>query len=125
MSRSGRIGFASLTMMVAGFAALASAGPVISAGGILNGASFRFSTVPGGGIAPGAIISIFGTGLASATLGAPSVPLTTTLGGTSVSIAGIPAALYFVSANQINAQVPWTVASGSLPVVVTLNGAGS
>ena len=59
---------------------------------------------------------------------ADTVPLSTTLGNTSVTINGIPAPLDFVTAGQINAQVPFNVfpdgvtTSGSVNVVVTLNG---
>jgi len=93
--------------------------PVVSAGGILSGASFRFPDAPGGGVAPGSIISIFGTNLASSTGAATAVPLPNSLNGTSVTIGGTPAALYFASAGQINAQVPWGTAAGSAAVVVT------
>jgi uncharacterized protein (TIGR03437 family) len=99
--------------------------PVIGFGGILNGASFRFPGAPGGGVAPGTIISIFGTNLATAASAATSVPLLKNLNGTSVTIGGIAAPLFFVSAGQINAQVPWSTPSGSQAVVVTLNGASS
>ena len=81
-----------------------------------------------GGIAPGSIVSIFGANLASQALPASSVPLPTTLGDViSVTFNDVPAALYFVSPGQINAQVPWDVfadpgTSGSANVVVT-NGA--
>ncbi len=47
------------------------------------------------------------------------MPLPASLNGTSVTIGGRPAALYFVSAAQINAQVPWATTAGSVPVVVT------
>ena len=62
--------------------------PVVSAGGILNGASFRLPDAPGGGIAPGSIVSIFGSNLASATGGAVAVPLPNSINGTSVTIGG-------------------------------------
>jgi uncharacterized protein (TIGR03437 family) len=105
-------------------AAVFAQAPVVSAGGILNGASFRLPDVPGGGVAPGSIISIFGTNLAASTGAASAVPLPTSIGGTSVTIGGRPAALYFVSAGQINAQVPWATTPGPAPVVVT-TGAGA
>ena len=72
--------------------------PTIAA--VLNGASYD------AGVAPGSIISIFGTGLANQTAQAANVPLPTGLGGTSVTINGnenLP--LYFVSPTQINAVV--------------------
>ena len=73
-------------------------------------------------VAPGSLASIFGTGLASATTSASGFPLTTTLGGTSVSIAGTLAPLLYVSSGQINFQVPSSTASGTVGVVV--NGPG-
>jgi uncharacterized protein (TIGR03437 family) len=73
-------------------------------------------------VAPGSLASIFGTGLASATTSANGFPLTTTLGGTSVSIAGTLAPLLYVSDGQINFQVPSSTASGTIGVVV--NGPG-
>jgi len=117
MSRNAAI----VGLMLLGLSTVVSAQPVIGAGGILNGASFRLAGAPGGGVAAGSIISIFGTGLATSTASATSVPLTTTLNGTSVTIGGRAAPLFFVSAQQINAQVPWSVTAGSQPVVVTVN----
>jgi len=73
-------------------------------------------------VAPGSLASIFGTGLASATTSASGFPLTTTLGGTSVSIAGTLAPLLYVSDGQINFQVPSSTTSGTVGVVV--NGPG-
>jgi uncharacterized protein (TIGR03437 family) len=73
------------------------------------------SSLTGGGnaaqIAPGTIVSIFGTNLSATTASAttsvsqPSLP--TELGGTQVYFNGIAAPLYMVSPTQINAQVPW------------------
>src|SRR5687767_1218789 len=73
--------------------------PVVS--GVLNGASFTQT------IAPGAIISIFGTALARGTASASSLPLPTSLEGTSVMVGGQPIPLFFVSTTQINAQLPF------------------
>ena len=64
-------------LTVTGFAL---AQPTVPAGGIVNGASF----VNGLPIAPGTLISIFGTGLAAAPAAADTVPLSTTLGGVTV-----------------------------------------
>jgi uncharacterized protein (TIGR03437 family) len=93
--------------------------PVINS--VVNGASFTPS------MSPGCLISIFGTGLAAGLSSASSVPLPISLGNTSVKIGGFAAPLYFVSADQINAQVPFEVANTidvnfqyeTVPVVVT------
>ena len=55
--------------------------PIINAGGIVNGASFQQ------GAAPDAIMSIFGTDLADALDVAETIPLPTTLAGTTVTVA--------------------------------------
>jgi uncharacterized protein (TIGR03437 family) len=53
-------------------------------------------------------------------------PLPVNLGGTSVLIGGIPAPLYYVSPDQINAQVPFELAPGKqYEVQVKVNGAMS
>src|SRR5271157_5372805 len=68
---------------------------------VLNAASY---TTP---VAPGSLVAIFGGGLATASASAPGVPLPTSINGTQVLMNGTPAPLIFVSAKQINAQVPW------------------
>jgi uncharacterized protein (TIGR03437 family) len=77
--------------------------PVVNS--VVNGASFTPS------MSPGCLISIFGTGLAPSLASASSVPLPINLGNTSVKIGGFAAPLYFVSQDQINAQVPFEVAN--------------
>ncbi|MEI9976695.1 MAG: IPT/TIG domain-containing protein [Ignavibacteriota bacterium] len=77
------------------------------------------SSLTGGGnaaqIAPGTIVSVIGTNLASGTFSADTTQpqLPTELGGTQVYFNGIPAPLYLVSPNQINAQVPWELGDQS------------
>jgi uncharacterized protein (TIGR03437 family) len=87
--------------------------PVFAATGVVNGASFR----PQGSIAPGSLISIFGTNLGSQAA-APTTPLPTSLGGTCVTIndAGLP--LLYVSPAQINAQLPYNVATGRVTLQI-------
>ncbi len=87
--------------------------PILPPDSVVNGASFRPATESKSFIAPGAIVSIFGTELASDTQIASEVPLPTTLGETSVTFNGMPAALFFVSGTQINAQVPFELVSGA------------
>ena len=73
------------------------------------------ANLQGGGdaanIAPGTVVSILGSNLsfntASADLSQDQLP--TALGGTEVYFNGIRAPLFFVSATQINAQIPWEV----------------
>ena len=92
--------------------------PTLPADSVVNGASFRPATDPNSAIAPGAIVAIFGTDLASDTQVATAVPLPTTLGDTSVTFNNIPAPLFFVSGSQINAQVPFELMTGTGSVTV-------
>lgn len=94
--------------------------PVVADGGVVNAASFAREPV-----APGSLVSIFGSELASALAQADSIPLSTSLGGVSVLFNDIAAPLLFVSGGQINAQLPWSVISaesGEATVVVTRGG---
>lgn len=70
-------------------------------------------------ISPGCLISIYGTDLAATKTTARAGKLPTTLGETSVSIAGIAAPLTYVSPTQINAQVPFEAATGPSTLTVT------
>jgi uncharacterized protein (TIGR03437 family) len=77
-----------------------------------------------GGLASEAIASAFGTGLATATQVASGLPLPTSLAGTTVKVKdslGVerPAPLFFVSASQINYQVPPGTVAGVATVTVT------
>lgn len=76
--------------------------PITPAGGTVNGASFTPA------LAPGSIASLFGQRLASGLVEATSVPLPTTLGNATVTFNDpVAAGLFFVSAGQINLQIPW------------------
>jgi uncharacterized protein (TIGR03437 family) len=92
----------------------ASSTTIISA--ITNGASFEVSA------APGMIMSVFGSRLASSTKAAASVPLPTALNGVSATINGVAAPLYFVSPSQLNIQVPYETAAGTATLGVNNNG---
>jgi uncharacterized protein (TIGR03437 family) len=95
--------------------------PSITPGGVVNGASFAPAPIP---VAPGSIISIFGVNLATSTASASQTPLPTQLAGTSVMVNGAPIPLFFVSPNQINAQLPFEVPAGTAKAVVA-NAAGT
>lgn len=75
----------------------ASAEPLVRT--VLNGASYSAA------IAPGSWVAIFGYDLAPAPASA-SGALTTTLAGVSVTVAGVPALVSYVSGGQVNALVP-------------------
>ena len=75
-------------------------------------------------LAPEAIASLYGSGLAAAPLQAASQPLPTTLGGVTVTLkdanGGVfPAPLFYVSPTQVNWLVPKGTASGVATVTLT------
>ncbi len=76
--------------------------------------------------APGSILSIYGTNLSQITSGLGAfrglTSLPTAMNGVSVTIAGFKAPFYFVSPLQLNVQVPFEVAAGTQPLVVTTAG---
>jgi uncharacterized protein (TIGR03437 family) len=76
-----------------------SQGPVLAAA--VNAASFAANTP----LAPGSIISLFGQDLANGTASASQVPLSATLAGATVAMAGNALPLYYASNGQINAVV--------------------
>jgi uncharacterized protein (TIGR03437 family) len=101
------------------FGTLAQAQTPISLAGVVNAASFAQ-----GPVAPGSMISIFGTGLATKTVQASSLPLPTNLDGTTATVGGLAVPLFFVSPGQINAQLPFQVSAGSAQLIVR-NSSGS
>lgn len=82
---------------------------------VVNGASFA----SGVAIAPGAIVSIFGSNLAAGTASYTTAPLPDVLAQTSVTFNGTEAPLFYVSGSQINAQAPFNLLPGSASIQVT------
>ncbi len=98
------------------------AGPAVPAGGVVNAASFA----QGVAVAPGALVSIFGSNFGvTSPVGASSLPLPTTLGNVKVTMGGFAAPLVFVSASQINCQVPYELAGQTTTSVVVQAGTAS
>ena len=95
----------------------AFAQPSIAA--VVNGASYSAA------LAPGCWAVNFGNGLAQSVANAPSVPLPTTLGGASVTVAGVAAPLVYVSPTQINVLIPFEVSASLAQIVVTSGGVPS
>ena len=93
--------------------------PLLAQGAVVNGASFA----AGAPVAPGSIVSIFGSNFAGTSAGASSTPLPTALLTTSATIDARPIPLYYVSPTQINAQVPFETPTGTATLAVTVNGA--
>lgn len=98
--------------------------PRINVGGVVNAASGL--PAPDNFVSPGAIISIYGTGLATETreVRASDVVngfLPTSLAGVSVFFGLVAAPLFYVSPLQINAQVPTVLQPGEWEIRVKVN----
>jgi uncharacterized protein (TIGR03437 family) len=91
---------------------------VVSAGGIVNGASFVSP------VAPGSLFSVFGSNLTVSTATAATAPWAGQLADVSVNVNGVNIPLNFVSPHQINAQLPFETAAGDATLSVT-NSAGA
>jgi uncharacterized protein (TIGR03437 family) len=114
-------GFAPATTQIAG-AVPPNVAPTLNVNGTLN--AFAIAAEPGVPVAPGSIVAIYGAGLAGQAMQNMAIPVPTSLGGTSVIIGGIEAPLYYVSAGQINTQVPFELTAGQpYQLIVSANGA--
>ncbi len=105
---------------VSTFVSASIAGPVFTAAGVVNAASFNTgSAAANTALAAGSLVSIFGASLAVEQATAGSLPLPLTLGSTSVLVGGIAAPLFFVSPGQINFQVPFELTTSTAEIVVS------
>ncbi len=86
--------------------------------GVIGSLTVQSGAAPSGAIAPDSIASIFGTNLATQTQQAGAPPYPATLGGVTVNVQGIPAALTYVSPGQINFIVPPGTAAGTATITV-------
>lgn len=121
------------TISVALTVSAAASSVVVS--GVTNAASFaKDANGSGSAVAPGSLVSIFGSYPGATAANATTATLPTSLGGVSVTFNGIPAPLSTVVPTGafpfINAQVPFEVlsagqTSGAANVVVTVNGVPS
>ncbi len=95
--------------------------PLFSSGSVTNAASFL-----SGAVAPGEIVSIFGSNLGpdQGVLGGldQSGRVVSLLGGVTVTFNGLPAPLFFASAGQLNVQVPMELAGAASALVVIQRG---
>jgi len=103
--------------------AFSGSGVYLNPIGVANAASYQPITA---GIAPGELLVLFGTGLASTTMTTQGgQPFPTSLGGVSVTIDGTLCPIYYVTPTQMSVIVPYEVASnqtGLANIQVTNNG---
>ena len=110
---NGRVYVGTLNSVVAFGLQGQTSGGVVS---VLNAGGFQ-----PGPVAPGSIVSLFGSGLATSAA-ASSGPWPKVLSGTSVFVNGVPAPLGYVSPTQINAQIPYETNVGSATLTVVASG---
>jgi len=61
----------------------------------------------GSDVAPGGLISVFGTNLSPVNMASSEIPLPTALANSCLSVNGQPVPVLFVSPDQVNAQLPF------------------
>jgi uncharacterized protein (TIGR03437 family) len=95
-------------------------------GAIVNAASYANPVLPNAGIAQGSIFTMFGTGLGPSSSPSLAFPLSTNLGGVTISVyqgdAPVSAIPIFVSPGQVNAIMPSTAPIGQDTVVLSYQG---
>lgn len=103
--------------------AFSGSGVFLYPNGVVNAASYAPFTA---GVARGELIVLTGTNLGPEVLQvASAVPLPTTLGGVQVIVNGIAAPLYYVSATQLSAVIPWAITQSIAQIQVVNNGTPS
>jgi uncharacterized protein (TIGR03437 family) len=99
---------------------LSGSGVYLNPTGISNGASFAPFTA---GISPGEIVVLFGSGLASSSATAGTLPLPAILNGVQVKVNGTAAPIFYVSSGQMAIIVPYETTGPIAQIQVSNNGA--
>jgi uncharacterized protein (TIGR03437 family) len=87
--------------------------------GVLSTASVASrASVRGGSVAPGSLISIFGSNLGPRQSTSRQLPWDTQLSGVSVRLGGVLLPISYVSENQVDAMVPFATQPGVVPQLV-------
>jgi uncharacterized protein (TIGR03437 family) len=73
-------------------------------------------------LAPGALITVYGTSMSPVNVATAQIPLPTALGQSCLSVNGTPVPLLFVSGTQVNAQLPYNVGGNASVAIHTPGG---
>ena len=92
------------------------ASSAISIAAVAHGASYQHV------YAPGMLVSVFGTNLATSAQLASTLPLPLTMAGVSATVNGVAAPLLYVGPGQLNLQIPYETATGTALLAVSNNG---
>jgi uncharacterized protein (TIGR03437 family) len=96
-----------------------TSGPTVFFGGVVDNASFA----GGQSIGSGTIAAAFGSQLSRGVAAyASKLPLPTTLANVQILVNGTPAPLFYVDPNQIDFQVPFGLAAGTMLLQPVVNG---
>jgi uncharacterized protein (TIGR03437 family) len=99
--------------------------PIINKGGILNNASYAPS------VSPGSIAAIFGTDLTNGALCLSTegcIPrfsagkMGTSMGGTSATVNGIPAPVFYATPTQLGVQIPVEATGSTATIAINADG---
>ncbi|MBI2689972.1 MAG: SMP-30/gluconolactonase/LRE family protein [Acidobacteria bacterium] len=104
---NGRIQAGKLELSGTVLAQGAASAPLLSAGGVLHAASFE-AGVP---IAPGSLVTLYGSQLSDGAAQSAALPFPTEVNGTEVRLGDRPLPLLYTSSGQLNAQIPYDVAA--------------
>ncbi len=115
--RGGSVATGAITATVALAPAVTGAPALIS--GVVNAASFMLP----GLVAPGTMVSIFGSGLADAQMSVGSTPFPPTLQGAQFTLRGVPLSLFYVSDTQVNAVLPAGIAPNETDQILAVRDA--
>jgi uncharacterized protein (TIGR03437 family) len=83
--------------------------------GVVNAADYSSALAPGG------LVTIFGEALSPVNLATRQMPLPAALGGSCLTVNGVPMPVLFVSERQINAQLPYNV-DGNVTLILRTPG---
>jgi uncharacterized protein (TIGR03437 family) len=108
-------GDAAITASTTVVASPASSSTKPSITALVNAASFQPV------FAPGMILTVFGSHLASSNESASAVPLPASMASVAATVNGVAAPLYYISPGQLNIQLPFETAPNSTAVVYINN----
>ena len=125
--RAGAFLFLLATLSIFDANSLLAQGPVLFQNGVVNGASFRPPDFPGGNLAPGSIVSIFGQNLGPGEpvfSPGPNLPTQLSPQQTRVQLNDVvDCPLFYVSSGQVNCQLPPDLAGSQVRLrVITTAG---
>ncbi len=108
------------SQLLGGVSETSNRAPVLVEAGTLN----NLNPMVGAALAPGTVAQVYGSGFASSTASAATVPLPGILNGTQILIGGLAAPIYFLSGTQMVVQIPTELASDRQnSVIAIVNGA--